>query len=1106
MTALEPVAAGTLSVASAPWLAGHTVLGVVVVPGTVVLDLVLDAARRVGAAGVGDLRLTRPFTLPDSGEVRWRVLAGPLDFGGARPVEVCVRRGADWVTHATGDLVDDPVADGRDGFVGTANWPVRTLADVVRRDGLVPVRWRGVEVAPNAVRAKAIWDGDRGRVWLAAADGEPAGYIDEVVLAPLDIEAVRAEPVEHVYRTTYHEVTPMSSTSARTVVELTGDADPLATTLAHVRREARELVFLIDEGLACAPVRGLVRSVRAERPEWTVRLVETHAATPDALTAALDADEPELVVSGSTILAPRLTPAPLTGGRPVLDRNGTVLITGGTGELGRLVATHLVTAHGIRHLVLVSRRGQDAPGAGELVASLRTAGAHTARVLAADVADRGEVAAVLSAVDPRHPLTAVLHLAGVVDPRLVTGQDDVRFARVLAPKVEGAKHLHELTRDEPLAAFVLFSSVASVFGCAGQSNYAAANAYLDALAEHRRANGLVATSVSWGSWAESGLSSYLGDAEIARLRRQGITPLTARQALRIFDAAIAQDAPHVVATVLASPATVAREQLDTLPDEARWQAVRALVLREVAVVLGARVGSRQVLGDAGVDSLMALELRARLTAATAVPLPATLIVDHPTANAIARLIVARLAPATPRMPVIGVSGVGEGASAPEAVWAALEHAGIVPASLRDKRIGVFASARDGDVATQVAHLFGFRGPAVTVWGSALVAVHLARTALLGKECDLALAGGDGGMAVLGRGTADRAVILDTALDAGGRVLDGSSGMADVVAAVAERRSAEVVGRDARVTVEPCPTAPAAAPASGALPIVLSGQDRDALRRQARRWADWLATRPDTPVAGVARTAALHRTHFAVRASVLAATVHDAVDALRALANGSQHPDVVVAVAVRKDRLVFACPDYSGQCVAPGSPAFALAAGECAAALRPLTGWSVLDVLAGDNDLDLDHPAVTRPALFTTQVSLAAALKALGLTPATAFGGPAADVITGRCTVADGARLAVNGSPTSIEPVTAHDEVVELRPRTEPMRVLGTVHAHGYPVDWAKALPAANVVDLPPYPFMPADEPPTDPAGAIQWAMRIMEFAGTDLGRALNAALDDGVRP
>jgi hypothetical protein len=679
------------------------------------------------------------------------------------------------------------------------------------------------------------------------------------------------------------------------------------------------------------------------------------------------------------------------------------------------------------------------------------------------VADRRQVAAALSAVDPRHPLTAVLHLAGVVDARLVTGQDAARFTRVLAPKVDGAWHLHELTRHEPLAAFVLFSSVSSVLGSAGQSNYAAANAYLDALAEHRRANGLVATSVSWGSWARRGLSSYLRDAEVARLGRQGITALTPRQARRIFDAAIAQDAPHLVAAVRTTPTPVPPAQLAALPDEERWRATVALVRREVAVVLGAEVGPRQVLSDAGVDSLMALELRTRLTAATSVALPDTLVVDHPTPNAVARLIMARLVPVTPNAPAIGVAGVaGPGASVPETVWAALEHAGIVPKSLRDKRVGVYLAARDGDVATRVARLFGLRGPAVTVCGSPLVAVHLARTALLRAECELALAGGDG-ILVLTRSTADRATVVDSVLDG-----TGAGGMADLVAAVTDRRWAEVRGPGARVTIEPCPVVRRQERVTGAFPILLSGRDRTTLRRQAARWADWLSERPDVSLAGAARTAALHRTHFAVRASVLAPSVTAAVDALRAVADGQPHPDVVEAVAARKDRLVFACPDHSGRCVTPAllreSAAFARAAAECDAMVRPRTGWSVLDVLAGDIDLDLDHPDVVAPALFTTQVALAAALRSLGLEPEAAFGAPAAEVIAGTRTLTEGM-----GTATT-EPITERDEVVELRPTSggeaELMRTLGTVHVHGYPVDWAKALPPAGLVDLPPYPCPP----------------------------------------
>jgi NAD(P)-dependent dehydrogenase (short-subunit alcohol dehydrogenase family) len=1084
----DPIAAGTFAADS---FLGDTV------PEVVVLELVLDAARTVGAVGIGDLRMVRPLVLPDAGTLDWQIVAGALAVDGRRPVELRKRRGHDWITHATGELIDDAVADGRSGFIGTSEWPTRKLADAVHRDGLVPVRWRHVEILPTATRAHVVWHGERGRVWLADERGQPAGYIDEVVMAPPDVEAVRAEPIAHVYRVEHHEVAPSlrDAPAERVVVDLVGQETPVLVALEYAQLDVRELVFLIDDSLACAPVRGLVRSLRAERPEWTVRLVEARpGAARAAVTAAVDAMEPELVVAGNAFLVPSLVPVPLTRGRPVLDQNGTVLITGGTGALGRLMARHLVAEHGIRHLVLVSRRGPDAPRTAELVAELRKAGVRTVRVLAADVADRAQVEAALAAVDPEHPLTAVLHLAGVVDPRLVDGQDEARFRRVLAPKVDGAWHLHELTSHIPLAAFVLFSSVASVLGSAGQSNYAAANAFLDALAAHRRASGLVATSVSWGSWDSSGLSAYLGEAEVARLRRQGVGALTARQGRRIFDAAIAQEEPHLVAAPLTPPETVAREPLPA------WRAAVALVRREVAVVLGEEVGPRQVLGDAGVDSLMALELRTRLTAATSVPLPATLTIDHPTPNAIARLIVARLAPAAAKTPRIGIAGASTGEAAPETVWAALEHAGIVPESLRGKRVGVFLGVEEGNPAARIAELFRVRGPAITVCGSPLVAVHLARVALLREECELAVAGGTGMVVLRPESPSDRAVLVDSALEG-----VGGGAMPDLVAAVVDRHWAEITGPGVRVTVEPCalgrpdvtpgwldgdrgtpletsgnvagkalPGSRVLAEASGpvaeewpggrartsratsevggarasevggagageppgVVPVLVSGRDVEGLRRQASRWGEWLAARPRVSLGGVARTAALCRTHFRVRAVVLAASTGHLTDGLRALAEGKPHIDVVEGVAQREARVAIADDDHGGPCVVPAllreSPVFARSAAEWDARLRPRLGWSVLDVLAGEGELDLDHPEVVRVARFVIRASLGDALREFG-----------------------------------VEPVPHGDVIVPLGPDSRLVRILAAVHVRGSSVDWGKALPAAGRVDLPPYAFTPA---------------------------------------
>ncbi|WP_345025889.1 beta-ketoacyl reductase, partial [Streptomyces sedi] len=225
---------------------------------------------------------------------------------------------------------------------------------------------------------------------------------------------------------------------------------------------------------------------------------------------------------------------------------GTVLVTGGLGTLGGLTARHLVARHGVRELVLAGRRGPATPGADALCRELTELGARVTAV-ACDLGDREAAAELLAA----HPVKAVVHTAGVLDDAVLESLTPEQVDAVFRPKAEAARHLHELTAASGLTAFVLFSAAAGTFGGPGQGNYAAANAYLDALAQHRRAAGLPATSLAWGLWAEaSGLTEHLADADLRRLARGGVLPLASEDGMALFDAARATGAATAVPAAL----------------------------------------------------------------------------------------------------------------------------------------------------------------------------------------------------------------------------------------------------------------------------------------------------------------------------------------------------------------------------------------------------------------------------------------------------------------------------------------------------------------------------------------------------------------------------
>jgi NAD(P)-dependent dehydrogenase (short-subunit alcohol dehydrogenase family) len=305
--------------------------------------------------------------------------------------------------------------------------------------------------------------------------------------------------------------------------------------------------------LAAAPVWGLVRSAQSETPDRFVLLdIDDEESSTQAISSALATGEPQLAIRRGRVLAPRLVPVPKeqAAGATILDPQGSVLITGGTGGLGSVLAHHLVTAHGIRHLFLVSRRGRDAAGAVRLMAELTDRGA-TVTVVSCDVADYKAVEDVLAAVPTQHPLTAVIHAAGVIDDGVIATQTPSRIDTVLRPKVDGAWNLHRLTMGTAVRAFVLFSSASGVLGTGGQAGYAAANVFLDALAYHRRGLGLPATSLAWGLWEApgnqaSGMTWHLTNVDRNRLARSGIAPISVEQGLNLFDSALRLDRPVLV--------------------------------------------------------------------------------------------------------------------------------------------------------------------------------------------------------------------------------------------------------------------------------------------------------------------------------------------------------------------------------------------------------------------------------------------------------------------------------------------------------------------------------------------------------------------------------
>ncbi|MFJ6217177.1 SDR family NAD(P)-dependent oxidoreductase [Streptomyces sp. NPDC092296] len=797
-----------LSLRSHPWLAGHCVLGAVVLPGTALLEAALHAGRQAGSPVVEELTLSAPVLIPDEGSVQLQLAVGAEGPDGRRTVAVHGRADDDgaagpWTLHAAGTLAADPpgapqaaagpwppaggvpvglerayqdlaglgygygplfqglraawrhgdgswsaevalpASPGADGsgfalhpaLLDSALHPLALAAGADGSGGLpVPFSWTGVRLlttGARSLRVRLTPGGPSGTGLLLTDEaGAPVFAVDRLTVRDADpallvaarrtanglyrVDWVEPERPDASAAPTERTPAPVSSAEAARAADadgaFTGDALLTAEEPASPHGTLRTLLgWLADErlagsrlvittrratavragepvpGLGQAALWGLTRTAQTEHPGRFV-LVDTDGeeASRQALGAALATGEPQLALRAGRVLVPRLVRAAVPAepaAAPQALARGTVLVTGATGALGRLISERLVTHHGARRLLLTSRRGPEAPGAAELLARLRELGAE-ATLAACDTADARALSELLAGLPPAHPLSAVVHAAGVTADATLEALTEESFARVLRPKAEAARLLHELTKDLELDAFVLFSSVAGVIGNAGQANYAAANAELDALAQHRQALGLPATSLAWGLWEQDGgLGGGLSAADLARIARTGIAPLTADEGLALFDAALASGLATAVParldtsalrrlgdpdrvppllrglvppSVAARPARDAARQdrgaaadgtpawvrkLSEAAEAERPRIALDLVRATIAEVLGhppnRPVPTDRGLLDLGFDSLTAVELRNRLGAETGLRLPTTLLFDQPTAAALA---------------------------------------------------------------------------------------------------------------------------------------------------------------------------------------------------------------------------------------------------------------------------------------------------------------------------------------------------------------------------------------------------------------------------------------------------------------------------------------
>ncbi|AGL16005.1 polyketide synthase type I [Actinoplanes sp. N902-109] len=702
------------------------------------LDAVLQASALLGGhqpGAVGEVRL--PFA--------WTGVQ--LHAAGASVLRARLRRDAQGnLSFTTADPAGAPVATVDSLITRPVAVDQLQSSRPSLRDALFAIDWVPV-TPPGTAQDWTLIGEDRYGVGIPAQPGDPEAGLAVVCAQPID------DMLAFIQDWLAEERVPLAVLTRGAVAAIPGDD-------------------VTD--LDAAAVRGLLRSAQAENPGRIVLADLPAAGNVDLalLASALGTDEPEVAIRGTVTYGRRLIrpaeiaqPAETGESQEAAAREeaagsktagSTALITGGTGTLGALVAKHLVTTARATNLVLLSRSGPQATDVACLAAEAATHGANV-QVTACDAADRHALRTVIDGIPAAHPLRDVFHTAGVIDDGVVTALTPDRLAAVLRPKADAARHLHELTSHLDLAHFVMFSSAAATFGAPGQGNYVAANAYLDALAAHRHATGRPATSLAWGLWSDtSGMTGQLTEAERARMTRNGITAMTADEALGLMDVAIARDEAVLVparldlaglraqaarsdtvpplwkalaggpgrrtaASASAGAADSLRRQLAVLSAADGDQVLLDLTRSHVAATLGHASGDAiapgRAFNDLGFDSLTAVELRNRLMGATGLRLPATLVFDYPNPAALATHLRAELVgERTADVPLPTSTGGGAtdepiaivgmscrfpgGVASPEDLWQLLESGQDAITTFPDDRGWDLSALYDPDVTHQ----------------------------------------------------------------------------------------------------------------------------------------------------------------------------------------------------------------------------------------------------------------------------------------------------------------------------------------------------------------------------------------------------------------------